>query len=81
MIILLLSDTYESDRLKCNLRMFGLKETETDTYSHTKVMEESVLNVAHGEDNLSSDSVSTAKRIWGKQDDTVRMVLVIFKHL
>lgn len=35
--------------------------------------------MAYG-DNLSSDSISTSKRIGEKQDDKVRMKLVIFKH-
>lgn len=66
--------------MKCNLRIFGLEETESDTKSLTKVIEESVLNVANDEDNLSSDSISTAKRIGEKQDDKVRMVLITFKY-
>lgn len=72
-------DKLERETIKCNMRVFGLQEQETDGESLINLVVNNVLKVASPNDDWSSDYVSHAFRVGVRKGTTPRVVVVQFE--
>ncbi|KAH3727292.1 hypothetical protein DPMN_053222 [Dreissena polymorpha] len=62
----------ESDRLKCSLRLFGLKESETNKQELLALVANEVLDVTEESDSLDITSIVSVRRIGEKRERQAR---------
>ena len=68
----------EADKLKCNLRIFGLPETETETKPLASVLDERVFSVMNPDETVKSNSLVRAERIGKASSSKTRLVIIEF---
>ena len=72
----------ESEKIKCNLRVFGLEEDESESVSLQNIVANKVLSVSGAADDLGEHVIESVKRIGEVRvsESKPRMVLIEFKN-